>query len=54
MGIIECKKCEKSTHMKFGELYIPAVRKEKQPISLLWGSWLFRNDKSKHLIIQIG
>ena len=29
MEIIECKKCEKSTHMKFGELYIPEVRKEK-------------------------
>lgn len=35
MEIIECKKCGKSTHMKFGELYILAVRKEKQPIVLI-------------------
>ena len=32
MEIIECKNAERSTHMKFGGLYILAVRKEKQPI----------------------
>ncbi len=37
MEIIECKKSGKSTHMKFGKLYIPAVRKEKQPIVLIVG-----------------